>query len=105
MSAHREDARALAGLLGLLANENRLLLLCALLDGPRTVGELAGEVPVSLPALSQHLHRLRDAGLVESEKQGQFVRYSLLDQRLRAVIAVLRREYCPEQESPGPSVP
>lgn len=98
MSAYLEEARTLAALLGLLANENRLLLLCALLDGPRTVGELAGEVPVSLPALSQHLHRLRDAGLVTSEKQGQFVRYSLLDQRLRAVLAVLRREYCPRQE-------
>lgn len=98
MSAHLEEARTLAVLLGLLANENRLLLLCALLDGPRTVGELAGEAPVSLPALSQHLHRLRDAGLVTSEKQGQFVRYSLLDQRLRAVLAVLRREYCPRRE-------
>lgn len=95
MSAHLEEARTLAALLGLLANENRLLLLCALLDGPRTVGELGKEVPVSLPALSQHLHRLRDAGLVAAEKQGQFVRYSLRDQRLRTVLAVLRQEYCP----------
>lgn len=96
----REKAREIAGLMAQLANENRLLVLCALLDGPLTVGELAGQVPgISGPALSQHLHRLKDGGLVQAEKQGQFVCYSLRDQRLRALMAVLKTEYC-EGESP-----
>lgn len=94
MSGRLEEARELARLLSVLANENRLLLLCALLDGPRTVSELANEVSISLPAISQHLHRLREAGLIASEKEGQFVRYSLRDDRLRTVMDVLRQEYC-----------
>ena len=93
----REHARAIAQLMGLLANENRLLLLCALLEGPRTVGELAEQVgDITGPALSQHLHKLRDAGLVRGEKRGQYVRYTLADQRLRALMAVLKAQYCPE---------
>ncbi len=94
MSGRLEEAKELAHLLSMLANENRLLLLCALLDGPCTVSELANEVSISLPAISQHLHRLREAGLIASEKEGQFVRYSLRDERLRTVMDVLRQEYC-----------
>ena len=94
MSGRLEEAKELAHLLSMLANENRLLLLCALLDGPCTVSELANEVSISLPAISQHLHRLREAGLIASEKEGQFVRYSLRDERLRTVMDVLREEYC-----------
>ena len=91
----REKAREIAELMARLANENRLLVLCALLDGPLTVGELAEQVPgISAPALSQHLHRLKDGGLVQAERQGQYVRYSLRDQRLRALMAVLKAEYC-----------
>ena len=94
MSGRLEEAKELAHLLSMLANENRPLLLCALLDGPCTVSELANEVSISLPAISQHLHRLREAGLIASEKEGQFVRYSLRDERLRTVMDVLRQEYC-----------
>lgn len=91
----RARARNIAELMAQLANENRLLLLCALMEGPMTVGELAGEVPnITAPALSQHLHRLREAGLVQSEKQGQYVRYSLKDTRLYALMQVLKQEYC-----------
>ena len=91
----REQARKIAALMGLMANENRLLILCALLERPMTVGELAGEVGrITAPALSQHLHKLRDAGLIQAEKQGQFVRYSLKDERIRALMAVLKQAYC-----------
>lgn len=91
----REKAQKIAELMAQMANEHRLLILCALLEAPMTVGELARQVPgISLPALSQHLHRLRGGGLIEAEKQGQFVQYSLKDQRLRAVMAVLKAEYC-----------
>lgn len=92
----QKHARAIADLMALLANENRLLLLCALLERPMTVGELAGQVgEITAPALSQHLHKLRDAGLVQAEKQGQYVRYSLKDRRIEALMAVLKREFCP----------
>ena len=91
----RENARMVAGLMRQLANENRLLILCALLEGPQTVGELAQIVPeISGPALSQHLHKLRDAGLIQAEKHAQFVRYSIADPHLHSLIDLLRQEYC-----------
>ncbi|WP_297212570.1 ArsR/SmtB family transcription factor [uncultured Flavonifractor sp.] len=96
--AIRARAGAIAELMAHLANENRLLILCALMEGPMTVGELAAEVPnITAPALSQHLHRLREGGLIQAKKQGQYVRYSLKDQRLHALMAVLKREYCAER--------
>ena len=61
----REKAQTIASLMAQMANENRLLILCALLDGPKTVGELGENVPnITAPALSQHLHKLKDGELV-----------------------------------------
>ena len=91
----REKAQTIASLMAQMANENRLLILCALLDGPKTVGELGESVPnITAPALSQHLHKLKDGGLVQAEKHGQFVTYSIKDSRLHALMAVLKEQYC-----------
>ena len=69
-----EKAKQVAELLKLLANENRLLLLCALLEHPMTVGELGEHTPkIGQSALSQHLHALRSAGLVADRRNGQYV--------------------------------
>ena len=90
-----EQAKKVAALMGLLSNEHRLLILCSLLDGPKTAGDLGSCVPdISGPALSQHLHRLRDAGLIKSDKKAQFVWYSLADERLRELMDLLKRNYC-----------
>lgn len=90
-----EQARQVAELLGRLANENRLLILCALEDGPKTVGQIGEKVPsLTRPALSQHLHLLREGELVHGEKQGQYVVYSLSDERLPQLLGTLRRLYC-----------
>lgn len=95
----REHAKQVAKLMGQLANENRLLILEALLQGPMTVTELAEKVrEISAPALSQHLHKLRDAGLICSEKKAQYIRYSICDQRIRGLIGFLHREYCTDEE-------
>lgn len=91
----RENAKRVAALMTQLANENRLLILCALLEGPKTVGELGKLVPdISAPALSQHLHKLRDAGLICSEKHSQYIQYSIYDERIRNLINLLRHDYC-----------
>ena len=90
-----EKAKQIAALMSLLANEHRLLILCALLQGSMTVGEISEYVPdISAPALSQHLHRLQAAGLISSEKQAQFIRYSIADRRVESIIDLLKREYC-----------
>lgn len=94
----REKAEQLAQIMTQLANENRLLILCALLEKPMTVGELAQWVPhITGPALSQHLHKLRAAGLIQSHKQGQYVTYSIMDERLYTLMAVLKEQYCKEK--------
>ena len=98
----RESAKKVSALMAQLANENRLLILCALLEKPMTVGEIAKYVPdISAPALSQHLHRLRDAGLIESEKQAQFLKYYISDPRIEKLINLLHQEYCPIQDKKG----
>ena len=93
-----EKAKQVAELLKLLANENRLLLLCALLEHPMTVGELGEHTPkIGQSALSQHLHALRSAGLVADRRNGQYVVYSVADERVRVLLAVRREQYCREE--------
>ena len=91
MRPHAEQA---ADLLRALANEQRLMLLCNLLDGPLTVSELNERVELSQSALSQHLAVLREAGIVSAERQAQNVRYSLPKGVVPKLIGVLRDEFC-----------
>ncbi len=91
-----EKAGEAARLLRLLANENRLLLLCHLVaEGEMTVGALAEAVGLSQPALSQHLALLREEGLVATRKEAQAVFYRLADPRAARVLTLLRDLYCP----------
>lgn len=87
-------AEAAAGLLKALANEQRLMILCNLLDGPLSVGELNERVELSQSALSQHLAVLREAGIVTTERESQTVRYSLPAGPATRIIGILYKEYC-----------
>ena len=90
-----DPAKKVADIMSQLANENRLLILCSLLQGPMTVGELSKCVPdISAPALSQHLHKLRDAGLISCEKEAQFAIYKISDPHLHKLMNLLKNEYC-----------
>lgn len=85
-----------ANLLRLLANERRLLLLCHLTGaGEATVGELADLVGLSQSALSQHLGRLREDGLVATRRAGTTIHYRLADPRVAQLIGALRDVFCP----------
>ena len=91
-----EQAKKIAELLKTLANEHRLLVLCALMKGPLTVGEIHQFTPnITLSALSQHLNQLRTAGILESQKQGMNVVYSIQDQRVVALLGSIKENYCP----------
>lgn len=92
MQKHASEA---AGLLKQLGNENRLLILCTLIDGELSVGELNEIIPLSQSALSQHLASLRDAGLVETRRESQTIFYSLCGTEAIQVISVLQSIYCP----------
>jgi DNA-binding transcriptional ArsR family regulator len=91
MQPHAENA---ARLLRALANEQRLMLLCNLLDGPLTVGELNARVPLSQSALSQHLGVLREAGVVTTERQSQNIIYALPPGTVTRIIRLLKEEFC-----------
>jgi ArsR family transcriptional regulator, virulence genes transcriptional regulator len=92
MHVHAQDA---AALLKALANENRLMIMCTLIAGEMSVGELNEKVSLSQSALSQHLAGLREAGLVSTRKEAQTVYYSLLGEEAKKIIAVLQSIYCP----------
>lgn len=86
-----------ARLLKVMANECRLLVLCLLAEaGELSVGELAERVGLSQSALSQHLARLREEGLVATRRESQSVFYRVCDPRAEQVLALLHQIYCPE---------
>ena len=96
LAALQDKAAEAARLLRLLGNEHRLLLLCHLVaEGEMTVGALAEAVGLSQPALSQHLARLREDGLVGTRRAAQAVFYRLADPKAAHLLGVLRDLYCP----------
>lgn len=93
----QEQAKKIAELLKRLANEHRLLILCALLHGRLTVGQLHHHVPhITASALSQHLGQLKACGILGSEKRGMNVIYWIEDQRVIALIDTIKQYYCNE---------
>lgn len=89
-----ENAGAAAALLKTLGHECRLLILCHLLEGEKTVTQLNERVPLTQSALSQHLARLRHEELVAIRKDAQMVYYSLSSDKVKRVIATLHELYC-----------
>ena len=91
MQLHAADA---ADLMKALGNESRLMILCTLAGGERSVGELNEIVPLSQSALSQQLARLRQQGLVTTRRESQTIFYSLMPGPVDQVIKVLHDVYC-----------
>ena len=91
MQPHAEQA---AELLKALANEQRLMILCHLVQGPLAVSELNERVPLSQSALSQHLAVLRESAVVHTERESQTVRYSLRPGVVTRLLGVLHEEFC-----------
>ena len=103
LSRLQESAGEAAELLRLLANENRLLILCQLaLEKELPVGSLAERVKLGQSALSQHLARLRDLGIVATRREAQTIYYRLASDNARRLIGLLYELYCsPEAGEPG----
>ena len=89
-----EAAREAASVLRALSNPSRLLLLCCLVEGEQTVGELESELGLSQAYVSQQLARLREEGLVAATRDGRMMRYRLSDPRVAPVIEVLYDQFC-----------
>lgn len=90
----REHVAEAARLLKALGNEQRLHILCNLLDGPLSVGELNQRLALSQSALSQHLALLRESGLVDTRREAQSIYYSLPEGPVVRVMALLQEIYC-----------
>jgi DNA-binding transcriptional ArsR family regulator len=86
-----------ARLLELMANERRLMILCHLAaHGEMSVTELNRMIDLSQSALSQHLARLRDDGLVAFRREAQTLHYRLSDPRAERLLGTLKDIFCPE---------
>lgn len=90
-----EHAAAAAGMLRLLASERRLMVLCTLIaEGEAPVGRLASRAGLSQPAMSQHLAKLREDGLVATRREGTTIHYRIADPRVARIMATLHEIYC-----------
>jgi len=87
-------AKRATGLLKAMSNPVRLMVLCQLAEGEKSVGELEQVVDVSQSALSQHLALLRSRGLVASRRAGQTIYYSLAGREAPALLATLYQVFC-----------
>ena len=81
-------------LLKALANSSRLLILCQLAEGEKSVGDLERRVRLSQSGLSQHLALLRRKGIVATRREAQSIYYSLASKEAAAVMATLYRSFC-----------
>lgn len=91
-----ENAPQAVALLKAMANERRLFILCLLLEGELSVGQIAEKLELSQSALSQHLGWLRKDELVSTRKESQTVFYSLNSEEVKSVIQLLHDLYCPK---------
>jgi ArsR family transcriptional regulator len=88
------NAREAAKLLRALANERRLMILCQLTEGERSVGQLLPLVGLSQSALSQHLAVLREEGIVTTRREAQTIWYRIADPAALKVVATLAEIFC-----------
>lgn len=91
-----QNAEQAVILLKMLANKHRLMLLCLLQAGEKSVSELNAQVPIPQSTLSQHLSFLRREKLVETRRDAQTIYYSLPDNNVIPVINLLYELYCSE---------
>ncbi len=88
------SAQEACRLMKVLANPDRLLILCQLAQGERRVGELENMLGIGQPTLSQQLTVLRDEQLVTTRREGKSIYYQLSSSQAMAVMQVLYAQYC-----------
>src|SRR6476469_10398626 len=98
----QRNATEVAGIMSALANERRLMILCQLVEyGEATVGSLVDAVGISQSALSQHLSKMRDEGIVTFRKESQTVWYRIADPRIEKLFATVHQLFCRTSRKAG----
>jgi DNA-binding HxlR family transcriptional regulator len=93
-----QQAKEIADLLKVMANQHRLMILCYLIERPMNVSEIHEKIPaISQSALSQNLALLKAHGIVNSNKYGLQNVYHINDDRIKMVMQALRETYCKTQ--------
>ena len=92
--ALEEKAEEASRLLAAMGNPKRLLVLCNMLEGEKSVGDLADIAGLSSAALSQHLGKMRALSLVKPRRDGQTIYYSIASPEVRSVLETLYRLLC-----------
>ena len=100
LAAFEASAEKASRLLTAMANSKRLIVMCNLLEGEKSVGQLAEIVGLSVAALSQHLGKMRAYDLVRTRRDGQTIYYSLASKEVEEVLRTLYELYC----GPGEAV-
>lgn len=98
----RHSADRACRLLKTLSNPDRLLLLCQLTSGEKTVGELEAASGIVQPTLSQQLGVLRQEGLVSTRREGKHIHYRFTSPSALAVLEVLVQQFCPPLKEKSP---
>lgn len=88
------DVEPAADLLKSLANPHRLMIVCTLVEGERSVADLERELAIRQPSLSQHLGSLREAGIIAPRREAKSVFYRLSDERAIRVVETLHAIFC-----------
>ena len=94
LDAMRAGAQQACALMKVLANPERLLLLCELAEGERNVGELEQALGIVQPTLSQQLAVLRTEGLVSTRRDGKSIYYQIASTQALALMQVLYTQFC-----------
>ena len=94
LDAMRDAADSACALMKVLANPDRMLLLCQLAEGEKNVGELQQALGIVQPTLSQQLAVLREEELVETRRDGKNIYYRIASPQALAVLEVLYEQYC-----------
>jgi DNA-binding transcriptional ArsR family regulator len=92
--AMRANALHASNFLKVLANPDRLLLLCQLSQGEQCVGDLEKLVGIKQPTLSQQLTILRSEKLVNTRREGKLIYYSIASKQALSVMKLLYEQYC-----------
>ena len=99
----QKKAGRVTSLLKAMANTSRLLILCHLAEGEKSVGELERLVGLSQSGLSQHLALLRRKGIVATRREAQSILYSLASKEAAAIMATLYKVFCAKATKPNPA--
>lgn len=89
-----ENVENASQLLKAIASPTRLMLLCALADGEKSVSELTEALDLRQATASQHLARLRQEGLVETRREAQSVYYKIADKTAEKIVQLLYKRFC-----------